>query len=336
VVCSTRKILGQLKYLEAHHEQLDCLLNNNKYSQLEEARHNHCVRTYHGDTGKLALAHDKWLELNNKEFSLFPLVRTLDGMSRQGQFIGLTQKAKCVFEMIYSPGSISEHTIHRSGMGSKGNCTSEKTLIGEVGTLLLCNQFDPANVGRVLESGYMLTLEHAIASKLERKKLDTETMFIQHDDLAGVLLNGVNHIYGRIRTSVQCEQTNTEYLPEGIDYVINEVMEYEPETLVANIDDDDVVFDVNNDDGNNIRDNYKKNLINKGERVSWICLTDLVETGWNRLQEINIQKVRMVANEHLQRKRKTTRYIMDRVAAMKEESMTTTIPLEQEAVEESE
>jgi hypothetical protein len=51
---------------------------------------------------------------------------------------------------------------------------------------------------------------------------------------------------------------------------------------------------------------------------------------------MNIKKVRMVANKRVQRKRKTTRYIMDRVVAMKEESMTTTIPLEQDAVEESE
>ncbi len=119
--------------------------------------------------------------------------------------MGLLKKAKRVVETIYSPCSISEHTIHRSGTGSKGNCTSEKTLIGEVVTLFLCNPFDPANVGRVIESGYMLTLEHAITTKLDRKKLDTETTFIQHDDLAGVLLNGVNHMYGRIRMSVQCE-----------------------------------------------------------------------------------------------------------------------------------
>jgi hypothetical protein len=32
--------------------------------------------------------------LNNKEFALYPSVRTLEGMSRQGQFIGVTQKAK--------------------------------------------------------------------------------------------------------------------------------------------------------------------------------------------------------------------------------------------------
>ena len=41
-----------------------------------------------------------------------------------------------------------------------------------------------------------MTLEFRITTKLDRKKLDKETMFIQHEDSAGMLLNGVNHIYG--------------------------------------------------------------------------------------------------------------------------------------------
>jgi hypothetical protein len=36
----------------------------------------------------MAVAHNEWLELNKKEFAMYPLVRTLDGMMRQGQFIG--------------------------------------------------------------------------------------------------------------------------------------------------------------------------------------------------------------------------------------------------------
>ena len=79
------KLLGQCKYLEAYHEQLDCLLRNNQYSRLEEVRRNRCVRTYHGSTGKMAVAHDEWLELNSKEFAMYPVVRSLDGMMRQGQ-----------------------------------------------------------------------------------------------------------------------------------------------------------------------------------------------------------------------------------------------------------
>jgi hypothetical protein len=187
------KILGQLKYLEVYHNQLDCLLKNNKYSLLEEARQNWCMGTYQGRSRILSLAFDEWLELNDKEFLLYPLVRTLNGMSRQGQFIGLTQKAKCVVGTIYSAGSISERILHRSGTGSKDNCTLEKTLIGKVVCLFLCNPFDPANLGRVLKSGYMFELQLLITTKLNKKKLNTATTFIQHKDSAGVLLNGVSH-----------------------------------------------------------------------------------------------------------------------------------------------
>jgi hypothetical protein len=38
------------------------------------------------------------VELNNKEFAMYPSMRTLDGMMRQGQFR--------VIETIYSPGAI--------------------------------------------------------------------------------------------------------------------------------------------------------------------------------------------------------------------------------------
>ncbi len=128
-------------------------------------------------------------------------VRTLDGMSRQGQFIGLTQKAKWVVETIHSPGAIAHCIVHRSGTGSKGNCSPEKKLIGEVIGLFLGNPFNKNNGGRVLEQGFMMTLDRPITTKLDRKKLDQETTLIQHEDSAGILLNGVNHIYGRISVS---------------------------------------------------------------------------------------------------------------------------------------
>ncbi len=53
------KLLGQSKYLEAYLKHLDCIFKMTKYSRLEEACRNQCVRTYHGTTGKLALEHDK-------------------------------------------------------------------------------------------------------------------------------------------------------------------------------------------------------------------------------------------------------------------------------------
>ena len=75
--------------------------------------------------------------------------------------------------------------------------------------LFLENPFDQNNRGRVLEQGFMImmSLHGQILIKLDRKKLDRETTFIQHEDLAGILLNGVNHIYGRISVSRERERT---------------------------------------------------------------------------------------------------------------------------------
>jgi hypothetical protein len=114
-------------------------------------------------------------------------------------------------------------------MGDKGNYTPGKMLIGKVIGLFLGNLFKPDNVGQVLVSRYMLLLQPMITIKLDTKKLDRETSFIQHKDLAGILLNGVKHIYSRIYVTREREQTVvTEQVREGIDDVINEVVEYEP------------------------------------------------------------------------------------------------------------
>jgi hypothetical protein len=197
------------------------------------------VRTYPGHTGKLALAHDEWLELNNKEFALYPSVRTLEGMSRQGQFIGVTQKAKRVVETIYSVGAITNRIVHCIETGLKGNCSPEKRLIAKVISLFLGNPFNPGNAGWLLETGSMMTLQPLIKTKLDRKKLDKEILFIQHEDSAGVLLNGVNHTYGRINVSKEQERLINKdqlMLHENVNDVIDEVIEYEPEMLVPNID----------------------------------------------------------------------------------------------------
>ena len=84
----------------------------------------------------------------------------------------------------------------------------------------------------------MMSLGGLITTKLDRKKLDRETTFIQHEDSAGILLNGVNHIYARISVSREQERSsNNDKIPEGINDVIDEIMEYEPEFLVPDIND---------------------------------------------------------------------------------------------------
>ena len=66
------------------------------------------------------------------------------------------------------------------------------------------------------------------------------------------------------------------------------------------------------------------------------CLMDLVKVGWKKLKEMNVNKIRMVADQQTQRKRTTTKYIMDRVKTMKEDLMSASIPVEQADVEDLE
>jgi len=207
---------------------------------------------------------------------------------------GLRRGGRClakVIEMIYCPGSLSDRIVHRSGTGSKGNCSPEKELIGEVIGLFLGNPFDENNCGRVLEKGFMMSLHGQITTKLDRKKLDRETTFIQHKDSTGILLNGVNHIYGRISVSREREQTNNNNnVPEGINDVIDEVMEYEPDILLPAIDDH--VFtneDGINDDG--MDGEEQEMTMEIGGLMTRPCLMDLVLVGWNKLKEMNVKKI---------------------------------------------
>jgi len=117
--------------------------------------------------------------------------------------------------------------------------------------------------------------------------------------------------------------------------VIDEVMEDEPKGLVPDIDNH--VF--TNEDGvdDNGRDDKEQEMtIEIGGVLTRPCLGDLVLVGWNKLKEMNLKKFRMVADEQMQCKRTTAKYIMDRVKSMKHDLMSASIPDEQENVEESE
>ena len=123
----------------------------------------------------------------------------------------------------------------------------------------------------------MMSLHGLITTKIDRTKLQQETTFIQHEDSAGILLNGVNHIYTRISVSREGERRGkSDKVPEGIDDVIDEVMEYEPEIMVPDIDehvfapDDDVDEDGGDDDEQDM-------TMEVGGVVMQPCLMNLVE-----------------------------------------------------------
>jgi hypothetical protein len=163
-----------MKYLEAHWEQLECLFKNFPYSRLQEAWMNQFVRTYHGSSGKSSIAHNEWLELTNKDFAGMPTVRTLEGMMRQGAYIGMIQQCKRAVEVIYSAGAMNKRVVHRSGTGAKGNGGQEKSLIMEVFDLFLGDINNSIDVNLKLKSGSMIKLQSWLTTKLEQSKLDRE------------------------------------------------------------------------------------------------------------------------------------------------------------------
>jgi hypothetical protein len=126
-------------------------------------------------------------------------------------------------------------------------------------------------------------------------------------------------------------------LPKGVHDLINEVMEYEPESLVPNIDDHVFTNEEGIDDNGADDDDEEQDLsVDVGGEMVRLCLMDLVKVGWDKLREMNVKKIRMVADERSRRKRTTTQYIIGRVSSMKGEIMANSIPLEKEDVVYSE
>ena len=117
--------------------------------------------------------------------------------------------------------------------------------------------------------------------------------------------------------------------------MIDKVMEYEHKILATDID-DHVFTSEDGVDDNGMDDEEQEMTMEIGGLMTRPCLMDLVLVGWNKLKEMNVKKIRMVADERLQRKRMTTKYIMDRVKSMKHDLMSASILDEQENVEESE
>ena len=115
-----------------------------------------------------------------------------------------------------------------------------------------------------------MSLQPLLPTKLDRKKLDQETTYIQHKDSASVLLNGVNKIYGRINLAKEHKQ-------DGINDVINEVTECKSVMLVPNIDDH--IFDKDDEVDNDIGEEDE----GKSLELQRPFLTDLVEMGWKKL-----------------------------------------------------
>ena len=186
------KLLGQVKYLKATWEQMENLYTKFPYSRLQEIRINRQVRNYPGSSEKSAVAQDEWLELNNEEHANLPSVRSLEGMCRQGHYVGITQRCKRFIDAIYSAGTISKRTVYRSGMGAMGRGQLEKMLLADAVHLFLgdgCLSHDnKQNFERKLQPGAISALENQLKTKLDRKQVDQETRINSEDDTTNCYL----------------------------------------------------------------------------------------------------------------------------------------------------
>ena len=130
------KALGQHKYVARYHEQLEQLLVKFKYQRLHECRLNRFVRTYPWSTGKHTIAHDEYLELQNRLFAMFLKMRSTKGMVNCGNYVGLAQRCKRFARRHYASAALSNITkITRAG--TKGDQTPERRMLYEVVALLL-------------------------------------------------------------------------------------------------------------------------------------------------------------------------------------------------------
>jgi len=73
-------------------------------------------------------------------------------------------------------------------------------------------------------------------------------------------------------------------------------MEYDPDTLLPDIDDH--VFPNEDDiDDDGMDDEEQEMTMEIGELMTRPCLMDQVLVGWNKLKEMNVKKIMTVADE---------------------------------------
>ncbi len=171
-------------------------------------------------------------------------MQTLNGMSRQGNYIGMTQRCKRFLENVSSAGAITERTVCRSGTGETGNGLLGRKLLCEVVHLFLgkCMPLIQNNwenhhyLSCQLKHGVISALEKELKAKFDRSQLDKETWINCKDDTASHLFNAVFHIYHCMNVAKrQEEEVVGSSLPNNMKDVLEEVMEHEPCEILPDI-----------------------------------------------------------------------------------------------------
>jgi hypothetical protein len=211
-----------------------------------------------------------------------PLVQTLDGMTRKGNYIGMTQRCKCFLGTVYSAGAIAERAVYHSGNRAKGHRQPKRKLLWEVIDLFLGDCFPflnnkHAQLVRQLEFRSIPVQEKKLRTRLDRSHLDKESQINHEDDSASRLFKGVHHIYNHINIAKSCEQeVDGNSLPGKITDILDKVMEYESSDVVPNMDDH--VFDNKYNDDKADDDEWDIQII-QSDASTRPCLLDLTSTG---------------------------------------------------------
>ena len=88
------KALGQSRYEERHWRQQEETLLKHPFLRCEEFQRSRASNPYDGSTGKSHLAMDECIELSNRFYTQFPLVKTMEAFARQANYIGMAKMSK--------------------------------------------------------------------------------------------------------------------------------------------------------------------------------------------------------------------------------------------------
>ena len=133
------RCLRQSRYLERHWRQQEEMMMKFPFTWLETLRRFRTVGRYPGKHKKGRIAMDECLELSNRFYAQFPMVRTLEAFAKQSMYIGIAIMCKRMLLTLHNLNGVDvEAKVYRSG--SSPRCLAERKMIYEVFGLLKTSQ----------------------------------------------------------------------------------------------------------------------------------------------------------------------------------------------------
>ena len=303
------KCNGQSKYLQCWIEHLHQLNEKHPFSLVQTYRCHRVHRSYPKSSGKSCTTIDEKMEISNRDLSILPKNRTVDGFVRQGALVGPCVRTKRFVEGIMGPGLLGERTIYRTGTGSKNNLTPEKQLIYEVASLFLEKSRGAAS--RLLSPLAIISLEDQVKGRnnLKRTKLVQE-IHGDPDDEAYRVLSVIRDSYTSFSSKRSTDQATAQVAADqDMDAVDDEeeednLMRIFEGTQMTGVEDEAYV----EEETDNTLHPY--------------LLADIKSEGWQSIEQMDIPAVRDCNAQRRKRKRLLTKYVLKKVKELREESHT--------------